>query len=182
MNTLKHILCIGTLWCLALTASAIDYPTYQPQPIGGIHSPTKQRAVNQSGIVDNPRTINTGFTMTSTSSYVPNYVPSYGSSSPSRGPRRIKSNGDGSYNGEEHDGLYWDEDEGEWVEDLVIGMLKIETVGGVTNTYRWNGSSWDLISSIEDPGQPIGSLPFLLMLSLCGGYVMLKKRKEANLA
>ena len=29
---------------------------------------------------------------------------------------------------------------------------------------------------------PIGSLPFLLMLLLCGGYVVMKKRKESNLA
>lgn len=29
---------------------------------------------------------------------------------------------------------------------------------------------------------PIGSLPFLLMLLLCGGYVVVKKRKQSKLA
>ena len=181
MNTLKHILCIGVLWCLALTASAIDYPTYQPQPIGGIHNPAKQ-TINQSGVVDNPRIVHPGFIMKSTSSYIPQGSSSSNNGPSNSGPRRIKFNGDGSYHGEEKNGQYWDEDEGEWVNELVIGMLRIETVDGATNTYIWNGSSWDLINSIADPNVPIGSLPFLLMLLLCGGYVVMKKRKEANLA
>lgn len=97
-------------------------------------------------------------------------------------PRRIKTNGDGSYNGEPNgEGQYWDDDEGEWVNDLVAGMLKIENSDGVTNTYRWTGSSWELIESIADPNSPIGSLPFLLMLLLCGAYVVVKERKQSKL-
>lgn len=40
-----------------------------------------------------------------------------------------------------------------------------------------DGDWWD------DPAKaPIGSLPFLLMLLLCGVYVVVKKRKQSNLA
>lgn len=169
MNTLKHILCIGLLWCLAMTASAIEFPTYQPRINEATHSQIVQGVVQtkRHGTFTSPFKYDISGTMSSTSSYA---------------PRRIKSNGDGSYHGEKHDGQYWDDDEGEWVDELVEGMLQIQTNGGTTNTYRWNGSSWELVSSIADPNQPIGSLPFLLMLLLCGGYVVVKKRKQAKLA
>lgn len=179
MNTLKHILCIGALWCLAITASAIDFPTYQPQPIGSIHSPVKQRTTNQPIMVDNPKIVNTGFTMTSTSSYAPKTVPVYGSNSPSRGPRRIPGydgteEGDGAIDGG-GEGWIWEEEE--WIRAEIGDVAYVD--GG---WKQWNGIAWVELKDQDEPGTPIGSLPVLLMLLLCAGYVWTKKRKEANLA
>lgn len=44
------------------------------------------------------------------------------------------------------------------------------SLGGVD--YTWNGSAW--VVSSNEVNNPIGSLPFLLMLLLCGAYVVVK--------
>lgn len=95
------------------------------------------------------------------------------------GPRRIRENGDGSYNGEtkEEGGniFYWDEDLG-WVDKTPIGTTK--TVEG--KTYEWNGTDWVLMEG-TDPGLPIGATPWLFMAVLAAGYVCWKRRSSLGL-
>lgn len=93
------------------------------------------------------------------------------------GPRRVIDNGDGSYtgeyNGEYNDatGLYWDEEEEDWVDYPPVGTIKEE--GGFV--YEWNGSAWVLKGQVEDLGTPIGSTPWLLLLLLSLAYGVTKK-------
>lgn len=92
------------------------------------------------------------------------------------GPRRILSNGDGSYHGEtkkDENGniLYWDEDLG-WVDKTPIGTTK--TLDG--KTYEWDGSRWVLMEG-TDPYVPVGPMPWLFMAVLSAAYVVVKSGK-----
>ena len=93
------------------------------------------------------------------------------------GPRRVIDNGDGTYTGEYHGeyndatGLYWDEEEEDWVAYRPVGAIKEE--GGFV--YEWNGSAWVLKGQVEDLGTPIGSTPWLLLLLLSLAYLLVRK-------
>lgn len=181
MNTLKHILCIGALWCLALTASAIDYPTYRPRINEVAYSQAQQSTLHsyrRHSTADSPFQYDISIHMSSTSAYgTGGDTP--GNNGPSNGaPRRVYEPGvkvDGN-------GHYWDADEEAWLP--IPGLDPIPQVGDTKYEggieYTWNGSAW--VVSSNEVNNPIGSLPFLLMLLLCGGYVVMKKRKESNLA
>lgn len=59
-------------------------------------------------------------------------------------------------------------------EDIVT-IGKASAANGPRRVGGWDDSM--------PPGPvPIGSLPFLLMLLLCGGYVVVKKRQQSKLA
>lgn len=98
------------------------------------------------------------------------------------GPRRVIDNGDGTYTGEYHGeyndatGLYWDEDEEDWVAYRPVGTTKEE--GGFV--YEWNGSAWVLKGQVEDLGTPIGSTPWLLLLLLLLVYILMRKAGFAD--
>lgn len=95
------------------------------------------------------------------------------------GPRKIKENGDGEYQGESNgSGKYWDEEEG-WV-DLFVGAIKIE--GG--KVYQCTSVSpivWTYMRDQEDPSNPtpLGNTPWLWMLLLVLGYGVFKARKRS---
>ena len=74
----------------------------------------------------------------------------------------------------EDDGKYWYWDGEQWVEngDIPIGTTKIE--GGIT--YRWNGSSWEIVSDQQDPGLPLGDAPWLFLVILAAAYLMRKRK------
>ena len=95
------------------------------------------------------------------------------------GPRKIKDNGDGEYQGESNgSGKYWDEEEG-WV-DLFVGAIKIE--GG--KVYQCTSVSpivWTYMRDQEDPSVPLGTTPWLWMLLLVLGYGVFKARKRSCL-
>jgi len=82
-------------------------------------------------------------------------------------PRRIQSNGDGSYNGETktEDGTtyYWNEANEEWTTTPPVGTTKTEN--GIT--YIWNGSSWEVVSGSDPNATPIGDAAFPLLLFAC---------------
>ncbi len=80
------------------------------------------------------------------------------------------------------DGKTWIWDGEEWIEQgaIPVGATKIES--GIT--YRWNGSSWDIVGDQQDPGLPIGDAPWHWMLLLAIAYVctkMLLKRKTMRI-
>lgn len=96
--------------------------------------------------------------------------PSYGIS----GRRRILGNGNGEYDGEFNGNQMWDDEEGEWV-DIPVGKTKTEN----GNTYRWNGTAWEIIGEQGDPNIPVGPVPWLFLLLLSGTYILCHKRKQA---
>lgn len=93
------------------------------------------------------------------------------------GPRRIRENGDGSYNGETKteggNTYYWDEDAEEWINNTPIGTTKTEN----GQTLEWNGSKWVVVKG-TDPYVPVGPMPWLFMAVLAVGYVCWKRRSS----
>ena len=88
----------------------------------------------------------------------PRYMPSY-----TGYDEEITTDEDGTW--------LWDTEQDKWVLlEPAIGATKIE--GG--NTYRWNGSSWEVISNQQDPGLPLGNTPWFWMLLLAAGYAAVK--------
>ena len=103
-------------------------------------------------------------------------TPAYGAQSSlslGGGFRRIP--GYNGYEGEVADegGKYWLWDGEEWIEQgaIPVGATKIES--GIT--YRWNGSSWDIVGDQQDPGLPVGNTPWLLFLLLSIAYLFRKR-------
>ena len=92
------------------------------------------------------------------------------------GPRRIRENGDGSYNGETKteggNTYYWDEDAEEWINNTPIGTTKTEN----GQTLEWNGSKWVVVKG-TDPYVPVGPMPWLFMAVLSAAYVVVKSGK-----
>ena len=92
------------------------------------------------------------------------------------GPRRIRENGDGSYNGETKteggNTYYWDEDAEEWINNTPIGTTKTEN----GQTLEWNGDDWVVVKG-TDPYVPIGPMPWLFMAVLSAAYVVVKSVK-----
>lgn len=95
------------------------------------------------------------------------------------GPRRIRENGDGSYNGETKteggNTYYWDEDAEEWINNTPIGTTKTEN----GQTLEWNGSKWVVVKG-TDPYVPVGPMPWLFMTVLAAGYMVIKKWKAES--
>lgn len=93
------------------------------------------------------------------------------------GPRRIRENGDGSYNGETKteggNTYYWDEEAEEWVNNTPIGTTKTEN----GQTLEWNGSKWVVVKG-TDPYVPVGPMPWLFIAVLAVGYVCWKRRSS----
>lgn len=94
------------------------------------------------------------------------------------GIRRVIDNGDGTYTGEydgeynDATGLYWNEEEEDWVDYPPVGTIKEED--GLI--YEADGSGgWTLKGQVEDLGTPIGSTPWLLFLLLSLAYVLNRK-------
>lgn len=92
------------------------------------------------------------------------------------GPRRIRENGDGSYNGETKteggNTYYWDEDAEEWINNTPIGTTKTEN----GQTLEWNGDDWVVVKG-TDPYVPVGPMPWLFMAVLSAAYVVIKSGK-----
>lgn len=94
------------------------------------------------------------------------------------GPRRAPSyDGGDEGDGATDSGEGWIWVEGEWVKANPGDVAYVD--GG---WKKWNGSSWGAVEDQAEPGAPIGSLPFMLMLLLCGAYVVVKKRQQFKLA
>ena len=79
--------------------------------------------------------------------------------------------GDEATDGDGH----WYFDGENWVL-LELGATKIE--GG--NTYRWDGSAWVLVTDQQDPGLPLGDAPWLWMVFLAIGYVVVRQKRIAR--
>ncbi len=96
------------------------------------------------------------------------------------GPRRIRENGDGSYNGETKteggNTYYWDEDAEEWINNTPIGTTKTEN----GQTLEWNGDDWVVVKG-TDPYVPVGPMPWLFMAVLAVGYIYWKRRSSLGL-
>lgn len=97
------------------------------------------------------------------------------------GPRRIRENGDGSYNGETKteggNTYYWDEEKEEWVpwvNDTNTPIGTTITLNG--QTLEWNGSKWVVVKG-TDPYVPVGPMPWLFMAVLYAAYVVIKSVK-----
>jgi hypothetical protein len=90
------------------------------------------------------------------------------------GPRRVKDNGDGEYDGEYNSSTkeWWSDDEEGWVKSPFDGCVKYE--GGVLYTYQ--GGAWVKVENQTDPTnpQPLGATPWLLMLLLACAYALYK--------
>ena len=66
-------------------------------------------------------------------------------------------------------GLYWMWNGEKW--ESLEGKTKVE--GGIL--YRWDGSAWVFVQDQVDPDTPIGDVPWLLMLLVAGGYIVLRR-------
>ena len=111
------------------------------------------------------------------SSTVSSAYPSSGLSTP--GMKKVKSNGDGEYNGEYYNGQWWNDDEENWVDEPFVGAIRYN--GDVME--RYDGSNWVPVNNQGDPGVPVGATPWILMLLLAGAYalyVRIKSRKYMN--
>jgi len=90
------------------------------------------------------------------------------------GPRRVKVNGDGEYDGEYNSSTreWWSEEEEGWVDNPFNGCVKYE--GGVLYTYQ--DGDWVKVESQTDPTnpQPLGATPWLLMMILACAYALYK--------
>ncbi len=90
------------------------------------------------------------------------------------GPRRVKDNGDGEYDGEYNSstGKWWSDEEEGWVDGPFEGCVKYE--GGVLYTYQ--GGNWVKVENQTDPTnpQPLGAAPWLLMMLLACAYALYK--------
>ena len=96
------------------------------------------------------------------------------------GPRKIKDNGDGEYQGEPNGfGKYWDEEEG-WV-DLFVGAIKIED-GKVYQCTSISPETWTYVRDQADPGVPLGDTPLLWMFLLALGYGIAKMRLRKHVS
>jgi hypothetical protein len=85
----------------------------------------------------------------------------------------VNANGDGEYDGEYYNGLYWNEEEGEWQSTPPVGTIR-ENEGVIE---EWNGSEWVRKSQIADLGTPVGDAPWLWMLLLLAAYALFLGRK-----
>lgn len=67
--------------------------------------------------------------------------------------------------------LKWIYDEGRWI--TRDGMTKVEN----GKLYRWDETlgDWAFLGDQSDPGTPIGDVPWLLMLLVAGGYIVLRR-------
>ena len=90
-----------------------------------------------------------------------------------RAMRKVKENGDGSYNGEYYNGQWWNEDEEDWFDEPFDGAIKYED--GLMYKYDAETHDWKLVSGQADP-TPLGDTPWHWMLLLALGYYMAKKR------
>lgn len=92
------------------------------------------------------------------------------------GPRKIKDNGDGSYDGEYHNGQWWSDDAEDWVDAPFNGCVKYE--GEVLYTYK--DGNWIKVENQTDPTNPtpLGDAPWHWMLLLVLGYGVFKARKR----
>lgn len=92
----------------------------------------------------------------------------------SSGPRKVHSDGyggyEGDYNGEPYGGQYWNEEDGEWVDDLFDGALKYE--GG--KIWKYEGGEWKFLEDQADPGAPLGDAPWHWILLLAFGYAIVR--------
>lgn len=90
------------------------------------------------------------------------------------GPWRVKPNGDGEYNGEQHPetGYWWNEDDEEWSETPFNGAIRID--GGIT--YKYENGIWVVVGDQADPTNPtpLGDTPWLWMLLLVGMYAVIR--------
>lgn len=91
-------------------------------------------------------------------------------------PRRIQSNGDGSYDGEtKTEGgftYYWNEATETWVLDMPVGTTKTE--GGIT--YMWDGSAWQVMTGTDPTGEvPLGDTPWCGIILLALAYCIYRK-------
>ena len=96
------------------------------------------------------------------------------------GRRRVEANGNGSYNGEYYNGLWWNEAEDEWVDYLFNGATKME--GGIM--YEYQDGVWSPIANQGNPGVPIGDAPWHWTLLLAIAYVSAKvvRKRIASLS
>lgn len=173
MNTMKAIL-FTLAMMISVYAGAVEFGQYRPagQPVtttsGGVgYSPATKPSVS----------------FRSTSSYVPvttlnnnhiNRNDESGAGVTSRGPRRINGDGTGEYEGEFNGDKMWDGEE--WV---AIPLNQTRDNNGTIEI--WNGTAWVPLSHQKDPDQPIGAMPWMLMLLLCGVYAAAAayRRREA---
>jgi hypothetical protein len=91
------------------------------------------------------------------------------------GPRRVKDNGDGEYDGEYNSSTkeWWSDDEEGWVKSPFDGCVKYE--GGVLYTYQ--GGAWVKVENQTDPTnpQPLGDMPWIWMILLLVVYIQVRK-------
>ncbi len=95
--------------------------------------------------------------------------------------RKVHDNGaggmDGDYDGEPYNGQWWSSDDEEWKDEPFDGAIDIRADG----TYKYQSGIWVKISDAGDPGVPIGTTPWLVMLLLAGVYGIAKTiRKKRN--
>lgn len=117
------------------------------------------------------------FAMTSTSTMATHATESFAKS----GPRRIQSNGDGSYDGEikieAGYTYYWDEASETWISTMPVGTTKTE--GGIT--YMWNGTSWEVVTGTDPLAPaPIGEISWLMLIASVALYAIYKERKRVR--
>ena len=96
----------------------------------------------------------------------------------SKGRNRMPSN-PGTYEGEtatDSEG-HWRWDGEDWIKesDLTPGETMIDEYG---KTWRWNGSSWELVSDQQDPGMPVGSMPWIAMGLMALVYALYRRKKQ----
>ena len=102
------------------------------------------------------------------------------------GPRKVKPDWDGDEGDTEEDSdtpgkwWYWDADSETWLTDgdaLPVGMTR-NTGSGIE---YWNGSKWVTMEEWNNPGVPVGTTPWLLMMLLAMSYGIVKViRKKQN--
>lgn len=67
---------------------------------------------------------------------------------------------------------YWDDSEEDWFVVTEIGHPWIHD----GETYYFNGTDWVVKENQADADSPIGDMPWMLLLLMAGGYVVLRRR------
>ena len=78
----------------------------------------------------------------------------------------------------EVEGLWWLWDGEEWI--LPIGSTKVDN----GKIYRWDGTGWIFVQDQSGPDTPVGDMPWMLLLLMAGGYVVVKsvRRNSTSLS